>query len=405
MEVIAIDKNYETDILNIYNACFGVKSNKFKVLFKNNKDISKFCFGIVENNMVKSVHNIFPATTSIRGISIKTLYLSYIATLPEYRGNGFAKTLFVDALYKCRNKNMSFVIFDPFKHSFYRNWGAEIGFDANRLQVDFTLLSNDVELGHKYNVEDLSFRDKDVCRKYLKIREKYTKRSDYNEILLPSYLEKSWLYDVFDKILITYGESDIDGYIKYEIKDSILYVKEIRYSTLNSLNSIKKFINSLGDNISKIIFNIVSNDFPVECFISDYWNEEQQICFEYTPFRMIRIVNVLQLLNSELFKQRDTEEFCFFIKDDLIKENNGFYYFNGIYFEKKRIEGSIIFFNITDFSCLITGRKTPKVLFETGRLLVDNINQLYKDLNVIPECVLRMEKMFTKQSTFSIDEF
>lgn len=96
------------------------REQAFKELFEHSIPFTRS-----ENNQVVNHLLATPFNISIQNQPLPMLGIGYVASLPEFRGNGGIKQLFIELDSYCQENNIPLTLLAPFSQPFYRQFGYE----------------------------------------------------------------------------------------------------------------------------------------------------------------------------------------------------------------------------------------------------------------------------------------
>ena len=394
MEVKNIDESYKQEILDLYeNSGFDLCNPFFKYLQKEDS-LFKFFFGVFIQNKLVTIHNAIPAKMSLKKQQLNVLYLSYMTTSPLCRRQGLSKVLFTHTLKHAKQQNCLALIMHPFNHGFYWNLGFSSAFPNWCLKVPSKLFKSSFTLSAPKNKVKIEFlRD----QKHFEI---FWQMKQYFWSICPNY--KSNLIvpytflriKMYSKLIIAYYiEQNRRGYMLYEIKNEQVLIHEIQYNDKNIFSYFLDILQSYKLHCTEYCFENVNYNFPIEMLVENYGDVSDNVLLFYDPFRMIRIVNLYDMLLNTCNLQIKGH-LSIKVQDNLIAENNRIYIFDG-QGQIQEIDNNNYYMCSTDIKSiaeLITGKTSPENLLLTQRLQVKD--QKYLKL---------MSKIFAKHEHLSLD--
>lgn len=393
-ETVKLDVDKKEQVRELYFKSFGEDvTNKMTSILHNINSQNEGLFSVVNNNAICSLHGVSYADIVVRGLHYKTYYLYYLVTDTKCRGNGFAKKLFKDIIEKSVNTGIDFIIFDPFSFSFYRRWGAEIGFDNYELVLHKSLLNksrkrirlNKAERYYKGDLSELLIKDA-----YIRLSKKLAFYQYKNVLTLSEKTVQTFYSTCMDEFFLLESNDGSNGIIRYHFDKEMLKIKEFIYSDMKSFGMLMNHILEIYDSYENICFESLKKDFPIEAIIVDYWNNRHEVQFKYLPQRMIRIINIKNCIKSMLDEFAFNNQIIIKINDEFLSENNRIYKIN----RQKIFETSDGKFDaeidIEGMSILFTGRKSVSDLIFLGLVKLEshtNIGETIRNLEALfPVC-------------------
>ncbi len=408
MKLIKLNKDYKEQLRKVYSLVFedGFEEEYCEFCL-NHDNFWKQTYGWVDGEKLVSTYTNVEVEVQVRKKAFKAHYLDGLATLPTYRNQGLIKKMFLDNITRCKKSDIPIILLNPFKHSYYKKLGFEVSTESNTIQMEFDLLSRRYDCAD-YNVKmDYLKDDKILQEDYKKINEWLWDNSPYSEMKLsPSYEETKFQHKDIIIAIMYDGNNKPQGYMIYSEKDETLEIVEFRYTNLNAFYALKRHILSYRDQVKKIVFSKVSNDFPLGLLADDFWRTEKKIKIIKNLSRMMRIIDLEKVFNT-LICQPPKNEISIYITDDLINENEGRYLIstNGKIqkLENKDIERKNIEVSISDIVPLISGRKSATQLYFEGRLKISDEKIIYHSINHIPDIIKEVDEVFPKIVSFDAE--
>jgi predicted acetyltransferase len=321
--------------------------------------------GVWEDDNLAAKLHIIPFHIYMNDQEWKMGGVAGVATYPEFRRNGYVKTIIIEALEKMRREEQIVSLLHPFDIGFYRKFGWEVFTENKKLLIekkDLKFLENQPGSIKRFQKE--SHHD-DIESVYTQFSKNYMgmlvrdltwwKNSIYGDSQIAVYYDKS-------------GEAK--GYILFEVKDRKMDVQEFTVLNNEARTGLWNFIcqhDSMVDNVC-----ILTSNHELLPFIL----HQPKVKTELTPYFMARIVDAEQCLQKYKFNDVNDKVFIH-LEDEFAPWNIGSYLIsNGevkIYKEKA---GSNcvqppqrgVRMDINSLTALIFGYKRPAELFEVGLL-------------------------------------
>jgi predicted acetyltransferase len=92
--------------------------------------------GIWDENILAAKLHIIPLSIYMQDVEWKMGGIAGVATYPEYRRNGYVKSLMIDSLKHMRNNHQIVSLLHPFDISFYRKYGWEILTETKKITIE-----------------------------------------------------------------------------------------------------------------------------------------------------------------------------------------------------------------------------------------------------------------------------
>ncbi|GEN88501.1 GNAT family N-acetyltransferase [Oceanobacillus sp. FSL W8-0428] len=327
-------------------------------------------------NLAAKVH-LIPLETRIHGKIIKTGGISSVATWPEYRRKGAVRQLLIHAIREMKKEGYLVSYLAPFSVPFYRKFGWEM--TINEMQFTIPMERVPKFKGINGNVQRMKAGEESVLKEAY---QEYTKQ--YTGMLARD--DHWWEHKIFSKkelnTAISYDDKgNVDGYIRYKVKDSKMNIDEWVAITPDSKKRLLQFISN-HDSMAKEVHLTLPDDDLLPLFM-----EEPRAKQEQKPYFMTRIVDVESFLKVYPFlKQGDREEtYTIKVKDEICEENSGFYqihFQNGTHHiektENPAEQNLTASLSIQQLAMLLLGKITLEQLYQQAFISgdLDNIVKL-----------------------------
>ncbi len=282
-------KNEDTNsIKEMWRYCFGDTDDFTEWFFEDKYDPSN-TLGIRRDGHVISNLQMVPYTMSCRNTDIPSAYIVGVATLPEARNHGHMGVLIQDALRVMRERGILLSPLYPFQYGFYRKYGWEVCY--NQLQYNLPLQKLSVFKGKKGYFRAIHW-ESDVpliTESYDRFMEGYT-----------GYIKRTpedWISRGREHRLDGgYGYLAIEGdqptgYLLYHLKENILEVDEMVYTSDEVKYQWLSFIHSHSSQVERCSWISPVDDGTYLTM------EDARGSILMNPSAMLRIVDVEALLS------------------------------------------------------------------------------------------------------------
>ena len=233
--------------------------------------------------------------------------IGYVASYPEYRGNGAASQLMTEILQENYKQETIFSYLAPFSYAFYAQFGYHYVFD----QKNYELNPTDFPRGKKTDLTvkrvTLDLAQQDLADVHQK--------ADNNGSLYRQAFEWSYYFEIKKQPLfaIVYQDEQPTGYVIYEFKDMTFVIHEMIFLDDDAKQAIYRFVSSHAGAFDKISYTAPSNI----CLEADMV-EPSRAKISLLPYMMARIVNLKAFLKQ--FPVEENKQFT--IIDDILPDNN-----------------------------------------------------------------------------------
>ena len=306
----AIEKDLE-NIKDIWNYCFGDEEGFVNYYF-DNKYKPENTILIEENDELISSLQLNQYKINLNNKIYDTSYVVGVSTYPNARGKGYMKDMMDFALNELYKKDQLVSLLMPIDYRLYKKYGYEHCYD---------------QIEYKLNIEDL--KQFKIVGDFEKITNNHINymMDIYNEFLLNTngYVvrDKNYYENLFKEIKCENGhmyihkEENYEGYIIYFIMEDTMFVREMCYKNIRSLNSMLKFIYNHNTQCKKVTIMSPVID-SIRYILPNLKTSEINI----KPFMMGRVINLEKFLNTLSIECNDLDGVYIEIIDNQIKENN-----------------------------------------------------------------------------------
>ena len=322
--------------------------------------------GIWDDDILAAKLHIIPFAIFMKDAEWKMGGIAGVATYPEYRRNGYVKTLMIDSLKYMRNNGQIVSLLHPFNIPFYRKFGWEILSEKKKITInkaDLTFLNEQQGFIRRYSKESHNEEIENVYAQFC---------SDYTGMLKR---ETDWwqtrVYGEDSQLAVYYHSNhEPKGYILYEVKESKMEVQELVALDQEARIGLWNFICQHDSMVEIVTMDLAVQDpFP-------YFLQQPKVKTELYPYFMARVVNAEECLRRFPFLPENGPLFLH-IEDLHAPWNNGSYLLGKgeIKVFKEKTGGQCahppkkgIHLNINSLSAILFGYKRPMELFEMGYL-------------------------------------
>ncbi|MEI3606964.1 GNAT family N-acetyltransferase [Pseudogracilibacillus sp. SE30717A] len=339
---------------------------------------------MVDGALAGKLH-IIPLDVYINGTVYQMGGIASVATWPEFRRQGIAKKLLLQALKEMKQAGQTISILDPFHVGFYRKYGWELSFMNQRYTIPIGKLKEDWNgNGYIRRTDDISLLDS-IYKKYAKQYNGMLKRNE-------KWWEQRVLSDEVAQIRVAYHETGHpEGYIIYKVRDEVFTVIEMAYTSLNGMYLLYEFIGNHDSMAKEVKMIVPENDLLPYKLKDPFFKQEKE------TFAMARIVDVYNFLKDYPFTEAEGSVHIL-IEDESFPENSAGYHIQTqsgktVVTKVKGLRNGDINCTIQQFTSICFGFKRPQELF--AHHLVDGK----------VSAIEQLEKMIPQKQTFLTDFF
>lgn len=257
-----------------------------------------------------------PFDVNFHGSSYKMGGIGYVASYPEYRGQGGIKETMRQIISDMKENELALSYLAPFSYGFYRQFGYEAVFE----NLSYRLQRGNLPKGKKVPGKVTRIKLKEVGN-YLK--ELYEKNPQNKRGGL-SRSDWWWHYLLFknkDHNYAVYFDEDENpqGYLIYERKEATFKIVEWNYLTANAFHALGNFILSHESAFEEFVYEAPNSEHSLSYLLS-----EPNIEVKVVPYMMARIVDLKLFLEKYPYlKTGVSRQFTFGVTDEYAPWNQG----------------------------------------------------------------------------------
>jgi predicted acetyltransferase len=322
--------------------------------------------GIWDENTLAAKLHIIPLSIYMKGDEWKMGGVAGVATFPEYRRNGYVKSLMVESLKRMRDEDQIVSMLGPFDIGFYRKFGWETLTDKKKVTIEkshLKFLRAQQGVIKRYTIDT---HHEDIERLYEQYCTQHT-----GMLKRDAAWWKDHVYEDDSHIAVYYqAENKALGYMLYSVKDKKMEVQELVALEQEARLGLWNFICQHDSMVNTVTIELSDHD-PFLYFLP-----QPDVKQEVSPYFMARVVDAEECFKKFPFLQGE-ESLFLHLEDEHAPWNNGSYLIkDGVVKAFKEKEGSHcvhppkkgIQLNINSLSAILFGYKRPMELFELGYL-------------------------------------
>ncbi|WP_409022088.1 enhanced intracellular survival protein Eis [Dellaglioa sp. P0083] len=328
----------------------------FRKLYEHSSD-----WGSVESGKVVSGVINTPFMTHFHGTQFKMGGIGYVASYPEFAGQGSIGQLMNLALDEMYDNGTTLSYLAPFSYPFYRKFGYEATFD----QTIYRMNTKDLP---RLKVKTIGHVER---HRYLDVKEELNKLYQQNQLSQQGGIERPdwWLTYSAEKhpnweVAVYYNEkNESKGYLVYQRETDEFKIVEWIYQTTESWLQLQSFVLK-----HQSAYEWFSYESPIgQPFPDVLANPQVEVTTQ--PYMMARIVNVDDFLSRYPYQQ-DFSQIVIQVQDSTIHANEGCWQISRIDGETKveKTENSAPTFttDIQNLTRSMMGYRTLKHLKQYG---------------------------------------
>jgi len=288
-----------------------------------------------------------------------------VATYPEYTGKGLICSLIKHAIMHMYEEEQFISFLYPYSIPLYRKHGWEIISDK------ITFAIKDSQLPKKRQVEGMMERVDFKCEDLLNVHDYFSMQRHGAMIRDEIAWDEYWRWDRDDITTAVYYSKNHKplGYLIYNIRNDIFYIKEMVYLNTEAHNGIWNYISAHYSMVKEVKGNNYSGEPMAFLF------EDSEMVENIEPYFMARIINVQEFILKYTFLVKLPKlKLSFKINDSIAKWNNGV--FNVYWNDEETVcektddvhAANLVEMDIQTITTMLMGYKRPTFLYECGRI-------------------------------------
>lgn len=259
-----------------------------------------------ENDQLTSMVIDIPFQVYWKDESLKMSGIGYVASYPEYRGNGAIRELMTQILREEYAKGTALSYLAPFSYAFYKKFGYAYTFDRKHYQLP----AHQFPQGQKTTGQ--IFRTT-LEESQNSLAQLHAKAYNQGSLVRESHIWQYYFHFKSQPYFAIYQENHEDlGYLIYEFNGQSFVIREIVALTDDAKQAIYRFISSHASSFDTIEWTATSHE-----KLEEDLAEPATANITLQPYMMSRIVNLPAFLAAN-----GTPDFSCEIVDDIIPENN-----------------------------------------------------------------------------------
>lgn len=242
----------------------------------------------IENDKTAATATIVPMRQNIRGKVMRMGGVAAVATDPEFRMQGIAKSLMKEAFLEMKEAEFPISTLYPFRESFYERLGYAVFPQASKISFS----PNNISLRKKPRGEIVREKISDCLDRFISFNKKYVERvhsaAIFQDLRMGSFVDPPvW-------IAWAMVDGEAQGLIGYTITgfEGTLEVKDFMYLTSEAKYTLLEFLGRHRDQVSNIEMVVQHHEHP-ELWLSDL--KVSRANRKWVPSPMGRIVDMEQL--------------------------------------------------------------------------------------------------------------
>ena len=244
---------------------------------------------------------------TFQGQTVLMSGIGYVASYPEYRGNGAASQLMTDILRENYQSDTIFSYLAPFSYGFYSKFGYSYVFNQKHYEIN----AADFPVGAK---TDLTVKRLDYATAQADLAHVHAQAIG-NGSLVRGDFEWSYYFDYKKQphFAVIYDQAEPIGYVIYAFDGMTFVIHELITLDDHAKDAAYRFIASHAGAFDKFVYTAPSN-----VTLEQDMHEPNRAQISFLPYMMARIVNLKAFLKR--FPVAVDKQFT--ITDAILPENN-----------------------------------------------------------------------------------
>lgn len=309
--------NEKDNIREIWDYCFN-DGPKFTDYYFEDKYDNENTVVVEDENEIVSSLQLNQYKLLLNGKLYDTSYVVGVSTFPQVRGKGYMKNIMDFTLNELYKKKQLVSILMPIDYRLYRKYGYEHCYDQLEYELDIEDLRGFKSLGNmkKANLNSIE--------EMIEIQESFLKNVNGNIKRDKAYYESLFKeVNSEDGHIYINENDDSKGYIIYFINGENMFVRELYYTSLESLKAMLKFVYNHNTQCKKVTVSAPIND-KIRFILAN----PRTASIKLKPFMMGRVINFEEYIKTLNIKNHIKGSLNISIRDDSIKENNNVFKIN-----------------------------------------------------------------------------
>ena len=299
------------DLKQLWHACFPEDSQEYIAYWFENRYDPRRALSHTEDGRIVAALHIVPYEIQLCKSQIPCGFIVGVATLPEYRNRGLAKSLMHEALLQLRQQHVALSYLSPFDFGFYRAFGYEAVSEMQRTEFSVDAFLAMYE-GCGWPDQVYPFEEGQIPA----MQKRYAQNmKSANSYVIRKDMEPRVREHLVDgNVIVAEKNQDLTGYALYAAGQGRCEVGEIVFSDIMCLSAMLHAI-AKEQRGKKIVCMLPPG--TETAFLP-------QPEFEVEPYIMMRIVDPLDFrMQTEVTKEKLGP--AFWLKDTFIEQNEGCY--------------------------------------------------------------------------------
>ena len=334
-----------------------------------------------EGGKIKSVLEWTAYSMMINHVPAHSAYISNITTLPEYRGNGYARALLTKAVADMYDMGKSVCFAVPPSYKMFDKFGFRLTHQYKQYNIDIKNIPNYTIRGSVERVttnEAMIAVISGIYDRYTADKNGYIVRTPQNWLLILDDLQNNFGGYV---ALVRNNAGEPVGYLMYIMSGREMHIYETAYINHSAYASIMAYIRSHITQADKVMLKAPADDLAYLDFC------DNRTAVGLYPFVTSRIVNVPAALTAAIYTTHFDQNLTLKVIDRIESRNDGTFIIDGgkIVKSEQDVENADIICDIGTLTQLYLGFLSPSEA---------------KKLNLLSGDISKITDLFCKKDNF-----
>ncbi|MFX1491096.1 MAG: enhanced intracellular survival protein Eis [Promethearchaeota archaeon] len=327
MEIRNLTKGDMTKVIKLHQYAYGFWTDK-DITEQDYEDmIPENIIGLFDNDELMSVLTIMKVKQAIRGVLKGMWGISMVGTYPEARMKGYIRSLMQTAFLQMKEQGLSLSMLEPFRESFYTQFGYVPAHDKFRITapLDGLRIASAAVIGEGWKFKRVA--GSDAKEDYLAFIQDHAPTKYHGYAFNPNIRDEEWKQRNKNRLYVfVRRQGKVEALARYQIKGYMhfeepgqLIIEEMYWRNLESQAALFNFLGKHRDQVKQLQIRAPYGiDFQ-------HWFMDLKDWIEIKVWHpwMVRIIDIKEALNG-LPAPREGE-LTLKITDPQCGWNNGIY--------------------------------------------------------------------------------
>jgi predicted acetyltransferase len=260
MEIRNLTKEDMTQVVKLHQYAYGFWTDKDVSEQDYDYMIPEDIIGLFDNDELVSVLTIMKVKQAIRGVLKGMGGISMVGTYPEARKKGYIRLLMQSAFLQMKDQGLSVSMLEPFRESFYAQFGYVPAHDKFRITapLDGLRLTPDIGSGENWKFHRVAGSDaKDT---YLAFIQDFAPQEYHGFAFNPTIRDQEWEYRNKNNLYVfVKRQGKVEALARYKIKGYMhfeepgqLIIEEMYWQNVESQAALFNFFSKHRDQVKQL---------------------------------------------------------------------------------------------------------------------------------------------------------